>query len=327
MKKRMVVLLSAVLAMSALTAGCGAKNASVKTGLGMSTSLSSSADAGEEDGRGQTDATIAAVTVDKDGKIVACTIDVAQTKINFDAEGKITSDVNGEFRSKRELGPDYGMKGASPIGKEWDEQADAFAEFCIGKTADEVLGIAADDADLAASCTMHIDAFQEAIAKAIENATEGGAKATDKLGLGVTTNIAKSKDASADEDGLAQAYTTVSVVTVDDKGKITSSLLDSVQGNVNFDATGKITSDVSAKVATKNELGDDYGMRGASPIGKEWNEQAAAYAEYTVGKTADEVNAIALTEGAPADADLAASVTIHVTDLNTAITKAVSNAK
>ena len=68
-------------------------------------------------------------------------------------------------------------------------------------------------------------------------------------------------------------------------------------------------------------------MKKASSIGKEWFEQAAAYAAYAVGKTADEVNGTAVTEGAPSDADLAASVTVHITDFNTVITKAVGNAK
>jgi hypothetical protein len=68
-------------------------------------------------------------------------------------------------------------------------------------------------------------------------------------------------------------------------------------------------------------------MRAASAIGKEWNEQAAAYAEYTVGKTVDEVNGTAVEEGRATDADLAASVSVHITDFNTAITKAVASAQ
>ena len=169
MKKRMAVL-CAVLAMSTLAAGCGAKNASVKTGVGVITSVSGSEDAGEKDGVAAADTTIAAVTVDEAGKIVTCAIDVAEAKVSFDAEGKLTTDPATEFRSKQDLGEAYGMKEFSGIGKEWNEQADAFAAYCVGKTADEVLGIAADDADLTASCTIHIDGFQAAVAKAVANA-------------------------------------------------------------------------------------------------------------------------------------------------------------
>ena len=80
---------------------------------------------------------------------------------------------------------------------------------------------------------------------------------------------------------------------------------------------------MEAEVATKNQLGDAYGMKKASGIGKEWNEQAAAFCEYVTGKTVEEVTGIALTEkGAPADADLAASVTVSVGDFLTLIEKA-----
>lgn len=306
----------------------------VKTGLGIVTTISDSTDAtAEAEGNAQVNATIAAVTVDAEGKITACKIDIAQTAIHFGTDGKITSDLTAEYPSKQQIGDDYGMKAASSIGKEWYEQADAFAAYCVGKTAEEVTGIAVTaegtpaDTDLMASVTMHIGGFQAAVAKAAGNAAEAGAAAGDLLGLGVTTNIAKSTDATAEEAGVAQAYTTVSVVTVNGEGKITSALIDAVQANINFDASGKITSDLTAEVASKDELGEAYGMKSASSIGKEWNEQAAAYAAYAVGKTIDEVNGTAVAEGVPSDADLAASVTIHIGDFNTVLTKAVNSAK
>lgn len=305
----------------------------LKTGLAIVTSVGSSADASADaEGIAQTDATIAAVTVDAEGKIVNCVIDCAQTVINFGTDGVLTTDLGAEFMSKNELGTSYGMSKASSIGKDWNEQAAAFAEYCVGKTSDEVMGIAVaegvpSDADLAAGCTIHIGGLQEVVAQAVANAVEMGAQAGDKLGLGVVTNIAKSTDATADAEGLAQAYTTVSALTVNADGVITSAAIDAVQANVNFDTTGKITTDLTAAVDSKDVLGDSYGMKAASSIGKEWNEQAAAYAQYAVGKTLDEVNGTAVTEGVPSDADLAASVTIHITDFNTVITKAVNSAK
>lgn len=199
MKKRIALLLSTMLVVSGVLAGCGgsvvatteetkkeetqeettedvATDGALKLGLAISTDISGSTDAGEEDGLAQTNISLAAVTVDSDGKIVSCVIDEVQGKINFSAEGKIVTDLATEFQSKQELKEDYGMKKASPIGKEWNEQADAFAEYCIGKTADEVMGIAvteegvAADEDLAASCTVHIGGFQAIVAKAVENA-------------------------------------------------------------------------------------------------------------------------------------------------------------
>ena len=340
MKKKLALILSTVLAASFALAGCGGgeepvvdENVEVaagdlKTGIAIGATVAKSTDAAADaEGLAQTDAVIAAVGVDAEGKIVSCELDMAQTKIGFSADGKITTDPSSAFLTKQELGDDYGLKKASKIGKEWYEQADAFAEYCIGKTAAEVLGISADDADLKASVSVSINDYQATVAKAVENAVVTGAQEGDKLGLGVVTDITKSTDAAADADGLAQAYTTVTAVTVGADGKITSSVIDAVQANVNFDTAGKITSDLSAVISTKNELGDSYGLKKASSIGKEWYEQAAAYAAYAVGKTADEVNATELTEGVPADADLAASVTVHVTDFNTVIAKAAANAE
>jgi len=340
MKKKLALVLSTVLAASFALAGCGGgeepvvdENVEVaagdlKTGIAIGATVAKSTDAAADaEGLAQTDAVIAAVVVDAEGKIVSCELDMAQTKIGFSADGKITTDPSSPFLTKQELGEDYGLKKASKIGKEWYEQADAFAAYCIGKTAAEVLGISAEEGDLKASVSVSINDYQATVAKAVENAVVTGAQEGDKLGLGVVTDITKSTDAAADADGLAQAYTTVTAVTVGADGKITSSVIDAVQANVNFDAAGKITSDLSAAISTKNELGDSYGLKKASSIGKEWYEQAAAYAAYAVGKTVDEVNATELTEGVPADADLAASVTVHVTDFNTVITKAVANAE
>ena len=358
MKKNLVALMC-VAALSATTfVGCGADEAAeapvadtqvaeettsavsspvaaegeLLTGIGTVVGIDSSVDASADaEGTAQCDATVAAVTVDSNGAIVECVIDIAQTKIGVSADGKITSDLNAEYPSKRELGDDYGMKKASSIGKEWYEQADAFAEWAVGKTAADISGMAisegyAGDADLAASVSIHVTGFQAAVLEAMNNAVAGGAAEGDKLGLGLSTKISNSKDA-AEEDGVAEAYTTISVLTVNEEGVITSSILDAVQAKITFDANGVITADKSADVPSKNELGDAYGMKSASAIGKEWNEQAAAYAAYTVGKTVDEVQGTAVTEGRAADADLAASVSIHITDFNTVIAKAVANAK
>lgn len=350
MKKKLAVLLSLTLTVSMLAVGCGNKTEApaqtpatetqapqtqapvaeggMKTGLSVVTTLTNSKDAGEEDGLAQVDSAIAAVTVDAEGKVVECVIDAAQTKINFSAEGKVLTDLATVCQTKNELGEAYGMKGISPIGKEWNEQAAAFAEYCVGKTVEEIKGIAISDAgvieeaDLTASVTIHANAFINGVVAAMENATDMGAKVGDKLNLAVVTNIASSAEATADADGKAMAYSHYAVTTTDAEGKITSCILDASQGTVTFDATGKITSDVTAAVSTKNELGEAYGMKGVSPIGKEWNEQAAAFAAYCVGKTADEVNGIALTEGVAADADLAASVTVHATDFVAVVAKA-----
>ena len=55
----------------------------------------------------------------------------------------------------------------------------------------------------------------------------------------------------------------------------------------------------------------------------EWNEQAASFAAYVTGKTAEEVSGIAVDESTKVtEADLAASVTIAVGGFQALIAKA-----
>ena len=313
-----------------------AAGGTLSTGYSVLSSIGKSTDAGEKDGLAEVDTMFAAVLVDESGKIVDCKIDSVQTKVNFSKEGKLLTDLGTVVESKNELGEKYGMKKASGISKEWNEQAEGFAQYVIGKTADEVKGIAvssegvADDADLKATITVHIGDFITVVEQAVANAKSAGALAGDKLGYGIVTGISKSKDAAADAEGVAQAYSTYTIASFGADGKITSCLLDASQVNVNFDATGKITSDLkSADFKTKNQLGEAYGMKKASGIGKEWNEQAASFAEYAVGKTAADITGLAIdeAEGAPTDADLKASVTVGIGDFQAGISKAEANAK
>lgn len=312
---------------SAAVSGSESQSDAVKTGLSVSVSVASSkaADAATA-GLAQADITLVAVTVGDDGVIQDCVIDMVQSKVNFDATGKLSTDLSTTFASKNELGDNYGMKKGSSIGKEWYEQAAALADYAVGKTVGELKGISlsegkATDADLAASVTMSIGGFLSAIEDAVSNATHMGARAGDRLALSSSTNIAKSKSAEGENAGLAQAYATIAAVTFDGD-KITSCYIDGLQANVNFDATGAITTDLTAAQQSKNQLGDAYGMKKGSAIGKEWDEQAAAFGQYVVGKTAAEVNEIAVSEGKPVDADLSASVTIGIGEFQTLIGKA-----
>jgi hypothetical protein len=367
MKKTLALLLSLVLVIGLVT-GCGKKNdsaetttdptvapteaaadpteapaatevpattvAAAKTGLAVITTLAKSKDAAADaDGLAQVDSTIVAVLVGQDGKILDCKIDAAQTKVNFSMEGKLVTDVATAYKTKQELGTEYGMLKASSIGKEWNEQATALAAYVVGKTVEEVKGIAVNeegavtDADLAASVTVGIDGYVAAIEKAVANAQEFGAVEGDQLGVGTTTDIAKSKDASAEGDGLAQAYSNYAVITVNAEGKITSCIIEASQGNVNFSTAGVLTTDLAVAPQTKLELADAYGMKKASAIGKEWFEQANAFAAYVTGKTLDEIKGIAVNEeGVATDADLAASVSVHVSPFIANIDKAVTSA-
>lgn len=173
MKKLLAIVLALV-----LTLGCTAALADTY-GLGISSSIGSSKDAtAEKDGTAQVDSTVCALVVGDDGKIVSCLFDVAQTKVAYSAAGVITADKTAEIKSKMELGADYNMKPASPIGKEWNEQATALAEYCVGKTLEEVLAAVTSDEtghcnaeDLKTSCTMAVGGLLTALEKAYTMAT------------------------------------------------------------------------------------------------------------------------------------------------------------
>ena len=291
--------------------------AAVKTGFAVSATLSAE-DAGEKDGSTTTDISLVAVTVTEEGVIESCKIDAIQGKVAFSADGKVSSEA-GEVLTKKELGDDYGMRVASPIGKEWDEQVEAIEAYAVGKTVEELKTKAIDengvvaDADLASGATIYMGSFIWAIEAAVNNAQHLGANAGDELVL-VANTKASGTDAAADAEGATQVDANVAVFTLNGD-TITSCIIDSIQAKAAFDAEGVAAEIADPTVLTKAQLGENYGLKAYSPIGKEWNEQVTAFCEYVTGKTVEEVQKIALTETtAPADADLAASVSIAVGD-------------
>lgn len=307
----------------------------LKTGLAISTSVKDSTDATDEkEGLNSTTVTIAAVTVDEEGKIVTCKIDVLEATVKFNTSGIITSDLTSDYLTKKELKDTYGMKQYSSIQKEWYEQVEAFENYCIGKTADEILGITvnaetgiADDNTLTAGCTMHPAQFQYIVAEAAKNAAVTGANPDDKLGIAISTSIKDSKDATAEAEGIATVSATIAVTTVDVNGKVTSAMIDALQTNVKFDTTGKISTDLTSEILTKNELKDDYGMKQYSSIQKEWYEQAEAFAQYCVGKTGDEIFGIAVNDETGFVDGLATGCTLHPGNFQYVVAEAIQNVK
>ncbi|MEE0965942.1 MAG: hypothetical protein U0L85_02710 [Bacilli bacterium] len=278
---------------AAVTTGCGAKANYTKVGLGVVSSYS----------EGQVNSTFVALGLDGDGKIQYIDLDVAQS----------TPGGDGEYdQTKEERGSDYGMAAISPIGKEWNEQAEAFEAWCKGKTPDEVAAVETMDyhggkaantgTDLAAGCTIVIDDFLAAVAKAATNAVEVEA---DSIVLGRTmSNDADAKQTSTDLVLLAK----------DADGKVVYAKWDVAQ--------------ISKGVTdTKSELKEGYGMAAISPIGKEWYEQAAAFEEFCKGKTVEEIAAVETMDyhggkAANTGTDLAAGCTITLDGPLAAIAKA-----
>ncbi len=145
-----------------------------------------------------------------------------------------------------------------------------------------------------------------------------------KTGLAIITSIKNSASATADALGKADYDLTMVAVLVDNDGIIRDCIIDSIGTKVEFDNTGKITTDKNAAILTKNEQGDAYSMPSGS-----WKQQAKALADYAIGKTVAQLKNGAIDESgkAPAGSDLASSASIYLGGYVAGIEKAVANAK
>ena len=324
-----------------------AKEVDYKLGMGIVVSTASS-----KTGTAQVDATVATVVTDKDGKIVACRIDVAQNKMPV-ANG--TVDTSKTFETKMELGSRYNMAayGSDNDGDgrvlEWDAQTKAFEQYVIGKTAAEVAAIelqevnahmiAVDEALLSAGCTMQITDFMEAIAKACADEQGMAFKAVEgsfTLGVAAKTTVdAATKAATADAAGVVAMYSDFAASVVVD-GKVVASLNDAIQPKIAINAAGEI-GETTFK-GTKRELKEGYNMAayGSDNDGDgrvlEWYVQSAEFSKYVVGKTATEIAALETTEVnahfVSADAALiSAGCTMQITGIMAVVAQSANNAR
>lgn len=117
-------------------------------------------------------------------------------------------------------------------------------------------------------------------------------------------------------EGKVSVDTIMCAVTLDADGKITGVDFDEVQASATAEA------DATFQPKTKRDLGEAYGMKAYSPIGKEYSEQMDALEAWCIGKTLEEVIA-----GSADDADLKAGCTVYNGNLIMALEKAVANAK
>ena len=356
MKKFFAILLCAimVLAVVACDNAQTPAEADYKLGMGIVVGLDSSAT-----GNAQVDATVAAVVLDAEGKIVTCRIDAVQNKMNI-AGGAVELDKT--FKTKMELGDDYNMAkfgqsmdwNGDGVVKEWYDQAKAFENYVVGMTAAEVKAIktkvvegagyviAADEALLSAGCTIQITDFIAAVAKACEDEQGMSFKTAETFTLGVAATSAvdsATAAATAEANGTVAMYSDFAASVVAD-GKIIASLNDAIQPKITINAAGEIVE--KSFTATKRELKEGYNMAkfGQSMDwngdGKvlEWYVQSAEFSKFVVGKTATEVAGMAtkVVEGAgyviSADEDLlAAGCTIQITAIKAVVAQSAKNAR
>ena len=210
--------------------------------------------------------TMVTVTIE-DGEIVGYNIDARQGKATQTAGADTEEDTSDDEwsyswneKTKKELRNEYGMKAVSEIEKEWFEQAEAIEAFMLENGVDAVETDADTYITNITGVSMKDGGYTALAAEALELAKEG-----------------KFQAVYCNNDDLV-----IATMMVDAKGVATDLVLDVLQGKP---AQG--TFEWAPK--SKQELGLDYGMKGASDIGKEWFEQADAIAAYVFDNGADSI--------------------------------------
>jgi hypothetical protein len=329
MKKVVLSLVALLVAAISLTACTPAKV--YKFGVGVVMSVTGAAATVEKDGAYGVNVDIVTVVVDKDGKIVDATWDVAQTSnLKFDVAGALKTDLSTYvLKTKAEKGAAYGMKDSSGIKKEWNEQAAFIADYVKGKKLADIEAIAveggyATSADIKAGTTVRISSFKAALIEAINSAVEVKNAAT--YGWAATIAVTGAA-ATAEKDGTYGVNVDLASVVLAKDGKVLYATWDVAQAsNMKFDVLGALKADPASYVKTKMEKGAAYGMKDSSGIKKEWNEQSAFLSNYIVNKKAADIEAIALDAGKATSADIKAGATITVSSWKAVVLKAIANA-
>lgn len=323
--KKLLSLILCILMLGSLAA-CGGestdapKTATLKFGSAVYVDTPKASDAtADKNGEGSVDVTVAAVTVDADGKIVACRFDTMQSAVQYTTDGKAVG--NPEAKTKRELGNDYGMSATGT--KEWFEQADALEQIVAGKTLDQVKALVVDgykgtDEVINAGCTIGIASYVNAIEKAYNAAAESPVTADATLKVSAYT-VQELADATEDKAGENKVSVYTFAAAVNTEGKVIIGNSDCVEVAFTFDTAGKTTFDTAKAIQSKKELGNNYGM---SQIGtKEWFEQVAAFDSLCVGKTGEEIKGLMSIEGKGNEEVVNAGCTIYVSGLVAAASK------
>ena len=208
--------------------------------------------------------TTVTVTIE-DGEITGYYIDALQSKkvqtAGADTEEDATDDkfqYNWNAKTKKELKFDYNMKPVSEIGKEWFEQAASIEAYMLENGPDAVTKDADTFIDNITGVSMKDGGYTTLAKEAVELAKAGKFQA-----ITWSSSYGKPQVVSAS-------------MTVDTKGVVTELKLDTLQSDLSA------TFEFSWKAKTKQELGFDYNMKDASPIGKEWFEQADTLTAYVM---------------------------------------------
>lgn len=284
---------------------------------------------------------IAAVAFDTEGKIVDCRFDSQQVYVGAVAEGEgyafaaTTNVVDGYVKSKLELGKDYNMHLVNVVpgnvlsaAGEVDTQIEKFADYCVGKTVNQVL--ATEEVE---GVTIAFGMYQAALENAaLASRARDTFKYTGDLKVGVGISNA-SVGISYGNVEVSSHFAAAAVVD----GKVAASFVDC--GVIQLSGTPVVNGEalqinaletnkylVNGKYTSKYDLHDAYAMKGTSAGigaiegGAEWDAQAASFDAYCAGKTANQIAAIE-------ELTAANGVTMAVSDLVAAVSEAAKYAE
>ena len=268
-----------------------------------------------------------------DGKVVASVVIDSRDKVVL---VRIDEIENGATQSKKEKGDAYNMVTYGGAIAEWYQQIAFLENSIIGKTTEEIAGIApSGDADLAAGCTIYVGNYTQTAINAIANAKSGeiftAVKSeldiaiefdVDRNGEFVITStltadgetVGEASDGAITED-LRFAYVSLptsdgmvgAAVVIDSNDKVVLARIDEI---------------ANGSTQSKKELGDAYNMVAYGGAIAEWYQQIAHLENNLVGKTAEEIAGIAAD-----DADITAGCTIYIGNYTQAAINAITAAK
>ena len=122
----------------------------------------------DQDAHVQADITLAALTVDSNGRVTSAIGDMTQPQLTVSADGTVSGPEEPVY-TKNEQGDKYGLREASALHKEWYEHAEGYCSTLKGKTMAEIAAQPTDgsDADLKALCTISVTDLQKAVLAAL----------------------------------------------------------------------------------------------------------------------------------------------------------------
>ncbi|MBR6610524.1 MAG: hypothetical protein IKK99_09960 [Oscillospiraceae bacterium] len=105
-----------------------------------------------------------------------------------------------------------------------------------------------------------------------------------KVGTASYTHTNDSYGYTEGKNGRGAVSTTLVAAVFDENGQIVRISIDEVESNIGFDNTGRLADFTPGEVKSKKELGDAYGMKAASSIGKEWYQQIESLEKWLEGR-------------------------------------------